>query len=476
MKNVLLGLVFLICAALPAAAQGCGPGNPNCIVPTAPNGTSDNRAASTAFVQNQIGGGGFLDTICSTNNDFLIRVTGAWQCGVVGTGLTSSGGTIAVTTGTSGHLIPFLDGTNVWSGANTFSTPIAVASGGTGLATLTANAVMLGEGTSNPDFATTGTAGRILIDQGSGADPAFKAASGSCTVTSAGVFSCTGAASSITIGTTDVIGASAGQILYSDGTLLQATPGVTSVGTGQVALAAGTVTSSTKSINITQTWNNGGTTFDAPIFANVTNTASATVSFLEDLQIGGVTHFAVMPQGASAGVGVGPYTASSGSDAFFGSMNSGASYSAINRTGFYVNASDEMEFVSANSIVGDYGITSASQWTLAKSITFNSGARFGGGTPTIASGACGATSNGTIGAGSTNQSGLLQIGSATTTTCTVSFSATLVAAPGACVLFPANAAAAATGTTVAYVSSITTTNWVLTGSALANANYYYHCI
>lgn len=33
-----------------AAAQGCGPQNPNCIVPTAPPGTSNNQAASTAFV------------------------------------------------------------------------------------------------------------------------------------------------------------------------------------------------------------------------------------------------------------------------------------------------------------------------------------------------------------------------------------------------------------------------------------------
>lgn len=38
-----------------AAAQGCGPQNPNCVVPTPPAGTSDNRAASTAFVQGAVG-------------------------------------------------------------------------------------------------------------------------------------------------------------------------------------------------------------------------------------------------------------------------------------------------------------------------------------------------------------------------------------------------------------------------------------
>ncbi len=121
-----------------------------------------------------------------------------------------------------------------------------------------------------------------------------------------------------------------------------------------------------------------------------------------------------------------------------------------------------------------FNINSAAK--IVGAATFNNQIIPAYGTPTIASGACGATSNGTLGAGSTNQAGLLQIGSATTTTCTVSFSTTLAAAPLACVLFPANAAAAATGTTVARVSSISTSSWVLTGSALANANYYYHCI
>ena len=58
---------------------------------------------------------------------------------------------------------------------------------GTGLATLTANAVMLGEGTGNVGFATIGTAGRVLVDQGAAADPGFKAISGDATLTSTGV-------------------------------------------------------------------------------------------------------------------------------------------------------------------------------------------------------------------------------------------------------------------------------------------------
>jgi hypothetical protein len=95
------------------------------------------------------------------------------------------------------------------------------------------------------------------------------------------------------------------------------------------------------------------------------------------------------------------------------------------------------------------------------------------GAPTIGSGACGTGSNGTI--TGTNQAGKITIGASATVTCTVSFSATITA-PNACVLFPGNAAAAATGTTVAYVSTINTTTFVVTGSALANTIYYYHCI
>lgn len=49
-----------------AHAQGCGPLNPNCIVPTAAFGTNNNQAASTAFVQAAIIGGGGL-TIGTTS-------------------------------------------------------------------------------------------------------------------------------------------------------------------------------------------------------------------------------------------------------------------------------------------------------------------------------------------------------------------------------------------------------------------------
>lgn len=49
---ILIGLALF--GGGPAYAQGCGQQNPNCIVPTAPVGTNNNQAASTAFVQQNI--------------------------------------------------------------------------------------------------------------------------------------------------------------------------------------------------------------------------------------------------------------------------------------------------------------------------------------------------------------------------------------------------------------------------------------
>jgi hypothetical protein len=79
MKKILLALALLIVSALPAAAQGCGPSNPNCIVPTAPAATCDNRAASTQYTCNAINGG-----TLGTPKDL------PWY-NATGTGLTDSG-------------------------------------------------------------------------------------------------------------------------------------------------------------------------------------------------------------------------------------------------------------------------------------------------------------------------------------------------------------------------------------------------
>lgn len=98
----------------------------------------------------------------------------------------------------------------------------------------------------------------------------------------------------------------------------------------------------------------------------------------------------------------------------------------------------------------------------------------GAGTPTIASGACGATTNGTI--AGTNQSGKITIGAATTTACAVSFSAAMAAAPKSCLLTAGSAGAADQATTGAYISAITTGGFTITGLALASTIYYFQCL
>jgi hypothetical protein len=61
------------------------------------------------------------------------------------------------------------------------------------------------------------------------------------------------------------------------------------------------------------------------------------------------------------------------------------------------------------------------------------------------------------------------------TACVINFGVTWTTAPNACVAFPANATAAATGTTGAYVSAISTTQMTITGANLTSAAYYVHC-
>lgn len=97
------------------------------------------------------------------------------------------------------------------------------------------------------------------------------------------------------------------------------------------------------------------------------------------------------------------------------------------------------------------------------------------GTPTIAANACGSSTQGTVAAGSLDLSGSVTVGTSGVTVCTITFGNTLANAPHACALGLRNATAAAQGTTLAYVSSHTTTALVITGAALAGAQYDWLC-
>lgn len=110
------------------------------------------------------------------------------MCSGGGTGtMTPSSGTIngaaSAAVGAGGLL--FFNGTNWWYlQGSSLPDPVTVAHGGTGDVTLTAHAVLLGEGTAPIAFAAPVHAGYVLTDNGPGVDPSFQVAAGGSTFTS----------------------------------------------------------------------------------------------------------------------------------------------------------------------------------------------------------------------------------------------------------------------------------------------------
>jgi hypothetical protein len=105
----------------------------------------------------------------NTTGGFAIRVIGATGTGVY----IPNGATQAV----------YCDGTNFVAASAPFTngSVLAVSGGGTGLSTLTANNVILGNGTSNPTFVAPGTTGNVLTSNGTtwtSSSPAVEFASG----------------------------------------------------------------------------------------------------------------------------------------------------------------------------------------------------------------------------------------------------------------------------------------------------------
>jgi hypothetical protein len=117
--------------------------------------------------------------------------------------------------------------------------------------------------------------------------------------------------------------------------------GFTYLGNGQATLALGTITTNLKALTITGTFNAVGTTFDAPLFMSITNTASASGSMLADFQVGGVTKLSfAISSGAPLLVLGAPTSAHPGLDdggggilrAVLGDESALASFSANNLT------------------------------------------------------------------------------------------------------------------------------------------------
>src|SRR5208337_3130971 len=177
--------------------------------------------------------------------------------------------------------IPSLPASQITSGQ------LAVAQGGTGLGTLTAHAVVLGEGTSTPGFATIGTAGQLLIDQGSGVNPAFEAMSGDATITSTGA---------LTVGTGKVTYAkmqntSAGSVLLGNPTGSAAAPSEITLGSG-LSFSSTTLVGHTGTVT-SVSWTGDGTMFtaiaDTPVTTSGTLTPASLIAQAKNTLLAGPT-------------------------------------------------------------------------------------------------------------------------------------------------------------------------------------------
>lgn len=192
---------------------------------------------------------------------------------------TSSLGLVANTTLTSGFTAGqflYSDGTKLQAG--NFSTGLNLA-GGNLTSILVGNSVTTSGFSANQLLYSDGT----LLQAGTvGTGLSF----------SGGTLSFSG----MTVNSTTVTGGSANNLLYTDGSKLQASGGITFTATGQLTMAAGSITTSVPALSITQTWNLVGTTFTG-LFFNVTNTASATASRIFDFQVNGTSQFSMNQAG-----------------------------------------------------------------------------------------------------------------------------------------------------------------------------------
>jgi hypothetical protein len=146
------------------------------------NGTTDEARAMFINATGTPGAG--RNVICPAASKMYIfrnNTTGGFAM----TLKTSAGSGIAVPAGQSRLL--YCDGTNVVEAVNAFSsltlgTALGVASGGTGAASLTANNVLLGNGTSAFQVVAPGTNGNILTSNGTTWQSTAPAASGVTTI------------------------------------------------------------------------------------------------------------------------------------------------------------------------------------------------------------------------------------------------------------------------------------------------------
>lgn len=124
--------------------------------------TTSGAVATLATVNSNVGSFGSSTSIPTFTVNGKGLITAASGNAVIAPAGTLSGTTLNSTVVTSSLTSVGTITTGVWNG-----TAIDVSHGGTGLATLTANNVILGNGTSNPTFVAPGTSGNVLTSNGS---------------------------------------------------------------------------------------------------------------------------------------------------------------------------------------------------------------------------------------------------------------------------------------------------------------------
>lgn len=152
------------------------------ITATLPLNQSGGAVPNISMTQSGISSDGWLSSVDWNTFNNKLSGTGVaagtyTKVTVASSGLVTAGAQIsAADVETALGYVPAHSGVNSDITSLTgLTTPLSVPQGGTGLNSLTAHAVLLGEGTGSVGFAAIGAVGRVLTDQGAGVDPVFAA-------------------------------------------------------------------------------------------------------------------------------------------------------------------------------------------------------------------------------------------------------------------------------------------------------------
>lgn len=268
---------------------------------------------------------------------------------VAGSPITSSGTLALTVAGTSGG-VPYFSSSSAWASSAALAANALVIGGGAGAAPSTTTT---GTGVITALGVNVGSAGALVVNGGALGTPA----SGTLTNVTGlpiGGISATGTPSASTFlrgdGSWQAVSVSPGgsttQVQFNNAGAFAGDSGFTfSSSNKAITLGGATITASAPVLDLSQTWNSGGTTFTGWKL-NVTDTASASASLLMDLQVGGSSKLSVNKVGyitvpANSG-GIGTSSGNivfSGTTTLFGVTSAADNdFASIQATGVFLRA------------------------------------------------------------------------------------------------------------------------------------------